>query len=59
MYSKYDDPNFVPSPGERERDRLRMLRARERVIAHELAAVREEIKTLEAAPNVLDTPLPI
>lgn len=59
MYSKYDDPDFVPRPGERERDMLRMLRARERVIAHELAAVREEIKLLEAAPYVLDTPLPI
>lgn len=58
MYSKYDDPDYRPGPGERERDRLRMLQARERVLSVELSAVREEIKTLESLPYVLDTPLP-
>lgn len=59
MYSKWDDPNYRPHSGERERDSLRMARAKERRLASELAALRNEIKILESAPNVLDIPLPI
>jgi hypothetical protein len=58
MYSKYDNPNYVPAPGERERDRLRMLQARRRVLMVELTALDAEIAEVESLPYVLDTPLP-
>lgn len=58
MYSKYDDPNYRPSPGERERDQIRMLEARARVLRVELAAVESQIEELKSLPCVLDTPLP-
>lgn len=58
MYSKYDDPNYRPIPGERERDRLRMLRAQESRLLRELAAVQADIREVESLPYVLDTPLP-
>ena len=59
MYSKYDDPDYRPIPGERERDRLRFLRVTRERLARELAAVDSEIESLEAKPYVLDTPLPV
>lgn len=58
MYSKYDDPNYRPAPGERERDRLRTLYAKYYRLEGELRAVRDEIRELESLPYVLDTPLP-
>lgn len=59
MYSKYDDPNYRPIPGEREKDKLCWLRLERERLARELAAVDSEIQSLETLPYVLDTPLPI
>lgn len=58
MYSKYDDPDYVPAPGERERDRLRWLAAQRSALLKELARVDEEIEELRAKSFVLDTPFP-
>jgi hypothetical protein len=58
MYSKYDDPNYRPIPGEREKDELRWLYLRKADLLSSLRAVEEEIKNLESLPYVLDTPLP-
>lgn len=59
MYSKYDDPNYRPVPGERERDRLGALRMQESRLIRELAEVQAEIREVESLPYVLDTPLPL
>lgn len=59
MYSKYDDPDHRPLPGERERDQIRMLSARAEALRFELAAVENQIEELKSLPYVLDTPLPI
>lgn len=59
MYSKYDDTDYRPIPGERERDRVRMLKARAEALRFELAALESQIVELESLHYVLDTPFPI
>lgn len=59
MYSSYDDPDFRPAPGARERTQLRFLRVRAEMMRQELEAVEREITELESLPYVLDTPLPV
>jgi hypothetical protein len=59
MYSKYDDPDYRPLPGERERDRVKTLEVRKTRLLGELAAVEDEISTLKDTPYFFDIPLPI
>lgn len=59
MYSKFDDPEYRPLPGELERDRIKTLELRRLRRLREVAEIEAEIERLKSLPYVLDIPLPL
>jgi hypothetical protein len=59
MYSSYDDPDYRPAPGQRERQQVKFLELRKARLMSEIAKIDDEVDQLKNSPNFFDTPLPL